>query len=369
MHTCRAVIPTHNADDAPVFLCCGRRSPLTFPWTWRCEEGACVRRPSGEVTNGMTLGGCKLTCGDAANLWPKPTGDVTVGKTTVPFRYNQVSVIINAPQAVRGLVEKAGIRFKETLRDMRPAGGSCLGLTGQKDINLSQRSLRVRIDVEQPDASLTLETDEFYKLNITHTDADQLEANIEAKTFFGARHGLETLSQLVTYDDANDALQTVTASVSDSPVYPIRGLTVDTSRNFISVEGLRRTIDGMAMNKLNTLHWHITDTHSFPIEIVSEPRLAQYGAYSPRKVYTRQEVEALVEYAQERGVRLLPELDMPAHVGYGWQWGADAGLGNLTVCLGKVSFADVRDCILVYLISLVLKRIGLMLKTTYLSQS
>ena len=286
----------------------------------------------------MTLGGCKLTCGDAANLWPKPTGDVTVGKTTVSFQHTSVGIIIDASQEVRGLVEKAGNRFKETLRDMRPAGGSCLGLTGN-DAGVGGRHFMIRITVESSETSLTLETDEFYKLNITHTDADQLEANIEAKTFFGARHGLETLSQLVAYDDANDALQTVTASVSDSPVYPIRGLTLDTSRNFISVEGLRRTIDGMAMNKLNTLHWHITDTHSFPIEIVSEPRLAQYGAYSPRKVYTRQEVEALVEYAQERGVRLLPELDMPAHVGYGWQWGADAGLGNLTVCLGKV-----RNC-------------------------
>ncbi|XP_043240748.1 chitooligosaccharidolytic beta-N-acetylglucosaminidase-like [Amphibalanus amphitrite] len=314
---------------------CKLKSPLTFPWMWECREGACLRTPVSEATNGMTLGGCKLTCGKGLTLWPKPTGTFTLGKTPVSFKYSQVIVIVDAPQDVRGHVEKAGNRLKETLRDMRPPGGSCLELSSASDANLATRQLTIRVTVEQSDASLTLKTDESYKLNITHTDADQLEAHIEAKTFFGARHGMETLSQLVAYDDANDALMTVTADVRDAPVYPVRALTLDTSRNFISVAGLRRTIGAMAMNKLNTLHWHITDTHSFPIEITGEPRLAQYGAYSPREVYTRAEVEELVQFALERGVRLLPELDMPAHVGYGWQWGEKAGMGNLTVCLGK----------------------------------
>ena len=125
--------------------------------------------------------------------------------------------------------------------------------------------------------------------------------------------------------------------VTDVPTYPIRSITLDTSRSFISLAGLRRTIDAMAMNKLNTLHWHITDTHSFPIEIRSEPRLAQYGAYSPEQVYSAEQVAELVRYARQRGVRLLPELDAPAHVGYGWQWGEKAGLGTLAVCVGQVS--------------------------------
>ena len=126
------------------------------------------------------------------------------------------------------------------------------------------------------------------------------------------------------------------ASLSDAPVYPIRAITLDTSRNFIPLADLRRTIDAMAMNKLNTLHWHVTDTHSFPIEVRSEPRLAQYGAYSAEKVYSAQEVAELVQYGRQRGVRLLPELDAPAHVGYGWQWGEQAGLGRLAVCVGEV---------------------------------
>ena len=128
-----------------------------------------------------------------------------------------------------------------------------------------------------------------------------------------------------------------TATLSDSPVYPIRALTIDTSRSFLPLESLRRTIDAMAMNKLNTLHWHVTDTQSFPIEVASEPRMAQYGAYSPEQVYSAQEVAQLVQYGRQRGVRLMPELDAPAHVGYGWQWGEQAGLGRLAVCVGEVS--------------------------------
>ena len=135
-----------------------------------------------------------------------------------------------------------------------------------------------------------------------------------------------------------------TATLSDSPVYPIRALTIDTSRSFLPLESLRRTIDAMAMNKLNRLHWHVTDTQSFPIEVASEPRMAQYGAYSPEQVYSAQEVAQLVQYGRQRGVRLMPELDAPAHVGYGWQWGEQAGLGRLAVCVGEVSACRPKSC-------------------------
>ena len=139
------------------------------------------------------------------------------------------------------------------------------------------------------------------------------------------------------YNDTTARQILNSAMLSDDPVYPIRAILLDTSRNFIPLAALRRTVDAMAMNKLNTLHWHITDTHSFPIETPSEPRMALYGAYSPEKVYTASEVLELVQYGRQRGVRLLPEMDAPAHVGYGWQWGEKAGLGRLAVCVGQVS--------------------------------
>lgn len=72
--------------------------------------------------------------------------------------------------------------------------------------------------------------------------------------------------------------------ITDKPAYPYRGLTLDTSRNFIRVESIKKTIDAMAANKLNIFHWHVTDTHSFPIDLPSLPNLAKFGAYGPDKV-------------------------------------------------------------------------------------
>ena len=78
--------------------------------------------------------------------------------------------------------------------------------------------------------------------------------------------------------------------------YPYRGLLLDTSRNFFSVNSILNLITAMSYNKMNTLHWHITDTQSFPIEIPSVPDLHKYGAYSPERIYTQEDVRKIVNY-------------------------------------------------------------------------
>lgn len=197
-------------------------------------------------------------------------------------------------------------------------------------------TLHLDVTVGSTSATLTLNTDESYDLAVT-TNGNVTSAIIIAPTYFGARHGIETLSQLVEYHEPTDALMVVMATVSDSPAFTYRGLLVDTARNYLSVAALKRTLDAMAANKLNTLHWHITDSNSFPLILDSLPNMAYYGAYSARQVYTPAQVRDLVKYARVRGVRLLPELDAPAHVGNGWQWGEKAGYGNLAVCVNQVN--------------------------------
>ena len=93
----------------------------------------------------------------------------------------------------------------------------------------------------------------------------------------------------------------------------------------------------MAYNKLNTFHWHISDSHSFPLDLPSLPNMALYGAYSPQEVYSADDVRELVKYARVRGIRILPEIDAPSHAGHGWQWGEKENLGPLVVCLDEVS--------------------------------
>jgi hypothetical protein len=67
------------------------------------------------------------------------------------------------------------------------------------------------------------------------------------------------------------------ARIEDKPVYRYRGVSLDTSRNFISVEGIKRVIDGLSYNKMNMFHWHLTDTHSFPMEVQGRPNVRKYN--------------------------------------------------------------------------------------------
>lgn len=105
--------------------------------------------------------------------------------------------------------------------------------------------------------------------------------------------------------------------IEDRPVYAYRGLLLDTSRNFIPLSQLLKTLDGMAMTKLNYFHWHITDAQSFPLEIPEVPYLSEYGSYSKEKVYKESDVRHIVKYAQQRGIKVVFELDSPAHAAMG----------------------------------------------------
>lgn len=89
---------------------------------------------------------------------------------------------------------------------------------------------------------------------------------------------------------------------------------LDTSRNYYEVEDLLRLIRAISMNKLNVFHWHITDSHSFPLVVPSEPEMAAKGAYGDEMKYTAADVQRVVEYGMEHGVRVIPEIDMPGEL-------------------------------------------------------
>lgn len=181
--------------------------------------------------------------------------------------------------------------------------------------------------------------DESYALDIP---ANSKDAILRSKTVWGALRGLETFSQLIQsrpmrdedgkivyYEDDEDFDQSdygfenlyipeVPIRIRDSPKYSHRGLMLDTSRNYYPVQDILRTIDAMAYNKMNVFHWHITDSQSFPLKLKNSPELANQGAYKlhqKRLVYTPKDVSHIVNYAYKRGVRVIPEIDMPAHTG------------------------------------------------------
>ncbi len=151
---------------------------------------------------------------------------------------------------------------------------------------------------------LQLAEDESYSLNITTTGAQ-----LSAPTTWGAMHGLQTFLQLLT--TGPDGFQVPVATIQDSPRFPWRGLMIDAARHFMPVEILKRNLDGMAAVKMNVFHWHLSDNQGFRVESKKFPKLQESG--SDGLFYTQDEVRELVAYARDRGIRVVPEFDMPGH--------------------------------------------------------
>lgn len=149
-----------------------------------------------------------------------------------------------------------------------------------------------------------LSQDESYSLDVTPSGV-----MLDAATSVGVIRGLETLLQLTSADAQGYFFPAV--SVQDAPRFKWRGLLLDVGRHFEPVDVVKRTLDGMALAKLNVLHWHLSDDQGFRVESKRYPRLQQLG--SDGLYYTQDQIRDVVAYAADRGIRVVPEFDMPGH--------------------------------------------------------
>jgi hexosaminidase len=150
----------------------------------------------------------------------------------------------------------------------------------------------------------SVEEDESYSLEITASNA-----HLKAATVVGAMHGLATFEQLIQSDASGFFVPTVV--IHDTPRFRWRGLMIDCGRHFIPVDVLKRTLDGMASVKLNVFHWHLSEDQGFRLESKAFPKLTEFG--SDGLFYTQEEALEIVVYARDRGIRVVPEFDMPGH--------------------------------------------------------
>jgi len=150
----------------------------------------------------------------------------------------------------------------------------------------------------------SIDEDESYILEVTPASA-----HLRAATVVGAMRGLATLEQLIQSDAAGPFLPAV--SIHDTPRFRWRGLMIDCGRHFMPVEVLKRTLDGMASVKLNVFHWHLSEDQGFRIESKAFPKLTEFG--SDGLFYTQEQAREMVAYARQRGIRVVPEFDMPGH--------------------------------------------------------
>jgi hexosaminidase len=175
-------------------------------------------------------------------------------------------------------------------------------------LRLEGRSMASMVVTAKRAGDLVLGEDESYRLTIT---SDGIA--LQAVTDIGALRGLETFLQLLTLDERGVTVPEI--AIYDEPRFPWRGLMIDSSRHFMPVGMVKRNLDGMAAVKLNVLHWHLVDDQGFRVECLAWPKLHEQA--SDGNYYSRAQIRDVIDYAADRGIRVVPEFDLPGH-GTAW---------------------------------------------------
>ncbi len=173
------------------------------------------------------------------------------------------------------------------------------------DLSADQSSATLVIQCERGGSNIpSLNEDESYSLEITDK-----QARLVAPTVVGATRGLETFLQLLQGD--RDGYYLPAVIIQDQPRFAWRGLLIDIGRHYQPPEVLKRNLDAMAAVKLNVFHWHLTEDQGFRVESKKFPKLHSMG--SDGLYYTQDQVREIIAYAAERGIRVMPEFDIPGH--------------------------------------------------------
>ena len=191
--------------------------------------------------------------------------------------------------------------IQRTLRELENKTGTPIS----KVIETGQTNATLIINVKGAGEPIqSLDENESYSLAITPTGA-----TLQADTVVGAMRGLQTFVQLLQTEPNGYFLPAV--QIEDTPRFRWRGLMIDCGRHFEPIAVIERTLDGMAAVKLNVFHWHLTEDQGFRIESRLYPRLTGMG--SDGLFYTQDQAREIVAYARARGIRVVPEFDMPGH--------------------------------------------------------
>lgn len=298
-------------------------SSFVAPKTYQCSDNSCVLLPAYSSSGGQSQAACQLSCG-GGNIWPFPNGEVKIGNSVSPVSLPQVRLGVESE--MNKLLKIACRLFSNDIEAKKKHA--------IRTTTVLPLSVVVNIAVIDPSViSLDLDVDESYSLKIS-LNGNEILAQITAQSFFGSRHALETLSQLMVFDDIDQSLimpNDVTIA-NDRPRFPYRGVMLDLSRHFLPISKIESTIRTLSYNKMNVLHMHLSDTASFPVLLERQPNVTYFGAYTEEQIYTLAQIRDLETFATANGVMLLPEVDGPAHVSAGYQWGEGAGRGKLVIC-------------------------------------
>jgi len=155
---------------------------------------------------------------------------------------------------------------------------------------------------------------------------------ITAGSAKGAFYACQTLLQLMPAgmpaDGSVSGIELPCVRIEDAPAYPLRSMMLDCSRHFFTVDEIKSLLDILAMHKINTFHWHLTDSQGWRIEIKKYPELTRIGNYRPYTIqwptwkpdgvpvdgyYTQEQIREIIRYAADRFISIIPEIDIPGH--------------------------------------------------------
>ena len=244
----------------------------------------------------LTIG---VLCG-LASAQPKPQLHVMPMPASVQLGSGQLPIDRSFSVSTSGthdeMVDRAVDRFKDQFT-RRTA------ILLQKPVDPAHTTLTIHADHGSQKVQ-KVGDDESYDLIVTESGA-----KLNAPNPLGILRGLETFLQLITITPSGFSVPAVT--IHDQPRFVWRGTLIDVGRHFIPIDVLKRNIDGMAAVKLNVLHWHLYDSEGFRIESKRFPKLQEDG--SDGRYYTQEEIREFIAYAHDRGVRIMPEFEMPGH--------------------------------------------------------
>ncbi|KAI1168706.1 glycoside hydrolase family 20 protein [Nemania serpens] len=291
--------------------------------------------PNCRGISSMLLSLCLLASTPVLAIWPAPSS-ISTGESTL-WIGSELSVTYNGKQLpwANGY-EPSGSKFSSseiirggvarTMNNIVHKNFVPWMLYGRMELETTEPSLlkpktfisHLDIIQRKSDTSKTFkplagEVDESYTLNVDKNG----KAAITAVSSTGVLRALESFSQLFFQHSKGPFFYTKAAPVhiTDKPEYDHRGVLFDVSRSFFPMESILRTIDAMAYNKMNRIHIHATDSQSWPLEIPALPELHQKGAYAQGKTYSPSDLVKIQQYAINRGIEPIIEIDTPGHFG------------------------------------------------------
>jgi hexosaminidase len=280
-----------------------------------------LRRPGALRIACVILAGC-LASLPATAADPAPPAVIPAPASFVA-RSGSLTLDEDAVLAAEGGAEAQRIARQFAAR-VEQIGGPRLQVVARRDAGANRAKLRFSLD-----ANARVATEGGYSLEI-----DPRGVRLRSREPQGLGNGSVTLWQLIAGAGAADGRVTLPAlAIEDAPRSAWRGLMLDSARHYQSPEFIERFIDWMALHKLNVLHWHLTDDQAWRLEIHKYPRLTQVGAWrvpagpaaaadidpatgKPRLYggyYTQDTVRRIVRHAAERGITIVPEIEMPGH--------------------------------------------------------